>query len=770
MRSSRRLLIVCGLVVASFGIGSWTPASAQEKTGRPELQQQFDAALKFYNDGQYDKAAAELDKILQMNPTSHEAMDLRQKTDMGLLIKMLQEPKVGDKIRILLRKSEEEAATFPHEPATIKALIEKSASDDIEARWTAIRQLTAIGAFAVPQLLDEALSNERMTSGSRKLAAFSALRSMGLAATPPLIVALRYAGDADADTLATLIAKNPDARAVPPLAAIAGNPTRPENVRKAASDALASMITEPGRAAQLNAADAYSDLAARYYYADPRLLELTSDAARGIWRWNPQGKSYADRLVFEPASPAAYPRLMAADAIMAGMEQKHSSPGLVELYICNNYMMLEDAAALKDKAPAPEAVKTANEALGAEYLYLALGRALQDSNQPLARHCVEALASIGDPRPPSENTLVRAMTYPDKFVRIEAALALLQLSPMGELGGTEETVRVIAAALGTPVRPRAAILTGDADLFQRLAKAVRGADLVCEMQKTTGEAVRRAKEPAAPLSVLVIDARVESDKTFAVVDSLRADVRSSKLPILLLTDSADVEKLQAQGKGRVAGVMALKADPEQVKVAIANAAESARGAIAAEDVRENLTLVRRILRAVAMLPPTTRYPKQDLSVAAAGFLRNQPDDMRVLALRAVANLPQPALRDLVFDTFAASSEPARVRRAAGTTLQKLLVVNPRISPQQQAQLRSLVNDADEVLRTCAIHSLALASIPQGEREAALIEAAATLAAPAAPVAPTTPAAPATFSRAGDVSAAVRRRATRPAREPGNGCR
>ena len=62
MRSSRRLLMVCCLVVASFGIGSWTPASAQEKTGRPELQQQFDAALKFYNDGQYDKAAAELDK------------------------------------------------------------------------------------------------------------------------------------------------------------------------------------------------------------------------------------------------------------------------------------------------------------------------------------------------------------------------------------------------------------------------------------------------------------------------------------------------------------------------------------------------------------------------------------------------------------------------------------------------------------------------------------------------------------------------------------
>ena len=112
--------------------------------------------------------------------------------------------------------------------------------------WSAIRQLTAIGAFAVPQLLDEALSNERMTTGSRKLAAFIVLRAMGTAATPPLIVALRYAGNGDADTLATMIAKSPDARAVPPLAAIAGNPARPENVRKAASDALARHLFRSG--------------------------------------------------------------------------------------------------------------------------------------------------------------------------------------------------------------------------------------------------------------------------------------------------------------------------------------------------------------------------------------------------------------------------------------------------------------------------------------------------------------------------------------------
>jgi len=217
----------------------------------------------------------------------------------------------------------------------------------------------------------------------------------------------------------------------------------------------------------------------------------------------------------------------------------------------------------------------------------------------------------------------------------------------------------------------------------------------------------------------------------AVVNSLHADVRSSRLPIILLAASDEVEKLRADSKGRVAGVMALNADPAQVDVAISNAAASARGTLAAEDVRENVALVRRILQAVAVLPPATRYPTPDLSIATAGFLTNQPTDMRILALRAIANLPRPALRDLVFETFVASGEPADLRHEAGATLLKLLVVNPRISPQQQAQLRALISDPDELLRTCAIHGMALASIPLGEREAALTQAAAPPAAPAA---------------------------------------
>jgi CheY-like chemotaxis protein len=385
------------------------------------------------------------------------------------------------------------------------------------------------------------------------------------------------------------------------------------------------------------------------------------------------------------------------------------------------------------------AVCSVNESLGAEYLYLALGRGLRDGNVPLVRRCIEALASVGDPRPPKDNTLVASLAYPDKYVRIEAALALVTLSPAGNLGGAPEAARVLAAGLGARTRPRVAILTEDEALYQRLGGAVEAADMVVEAHRNSANVAQRVKELASPVSLLVIDARVEGPRTAAFVKSLRDDARTAKLPVILLASPNEVETLRADTLHIAAAVFSLTADAAAVKAEIVNSAASS-AAPGADDVRDNVELVQQILRLLAELPPATNYPTQDLAVVAAGFLRNQPDEMRILALRAIANLPHPSLRDMVYEIYIAAGEPAGVRHEAGAAFQKLLVLNPRMDAQQLAALRSLTSDADEQIRMNAIHALAIASIPQGEREASLQEVAAKLfPAPSAPAAlPTTP--------------------------------
>jgi len=769
MRSTRRLrLIVSSLIAVLLSLSFWTSAAAQEKPSRPEVQQRFAAALKLYNEGQPEAAAAALDEVLQMDPTSREVLDLREKAGEEILIKLLKDPKLGPTARLILFRAADAGAKIRRDAETIHRLIEETTSNETVVRWSAIRQLTAIGPFAVPQLLDVIFSTERPIVGSRKVAARIALKNMGPNGIPPLVVALLNAEDAA--RIAEFIAENPDARAVPALIAITVDATKPQYLRDAAAEALSMIVAPPAPvaakpakaktaaaakkpgtetlpAARMSAAQAFYLLAQRYYYADSALLEIIPDSERVLWRWDPMGKTYAEHLRFQEVPAAAYARIMASETLREGMQQKHSHPDLLELYVANNYMALEEAGGPKADVAEILAVRVVNEAVGAEYLYMALGRGLKDSNVPLARSCIEALASIGDPRPPRDNTLVTALAYPDKYVRIQAALALVTLSPAGNLGGATEAVRVMAAGLGARIRPRVAILTADGALYQRLGRVVEAADMVAEAQRDSAKAAQRVKELASPVSVLVIDARVEGPRAAAFVKSLRGDAKSAKLPIILLAAPNEVETLRADTISKVAAVLPLTADAAAVRTEIVNAAGSS-GAPGAEDVRDNVELVRQILKALALLPPVTNYPTQDLTGVAAGFLRNQPDEIRILALRAIANLPQAGVRDMVYEIYAGAREPVAVRREAGAALQKLLVLHPRMEAREIAVLRSLTSDADEQIRMHATHALAIASIPQGEREASLQDivtklfpAPSAAAAPAAPSAAAVPAAP-----------------------------
>lgn len=295
----------------------------------------------------------------------------------------------------------------------------------------------------------------------------------------------------------------------------------------------------------------------------------------------------------------------------------------------------------------------------------------------------------------------------------------------------------MAAGLGARTRPRVAVLTEDEALYRRLVRTVEAADMVVEAHRDSADVAQRVKELGSPVSLLVIDARVEGPRTAAFVKSLREDARSAKLPVILLAPPNEVETLRADTLHIAAAVFSLTEDAAAVKAEIVNSAASS-AAPSADDIRDNVELVRRILQALAELPPVTNYPTQDLAVVAAGFLRNQPDEMRILALRAIANLPQPSLRDMVYEIYLAAGEPVGVRHEAGAALQKLLVVNPQMDAQQLAALRSLTSDADEQIRMNATHALAIASIPQGEREAGLQEVTAKLF-----PAPSTPAAQAT---------------------------
>ena len=719
--------VVWGILAALF-LGS---ASMAQAPVREPIREAFEAALKQYREGDYKEAAAGFDKVLQMSPTLEEAVIFRDKAGTNILVEMLREPKFATAAREILKKAQEGADAVRRDPETLARLIEELNSEDYAVRNNAINHCVAAGPFAIPYLLDPALSAEEGSLISRRTGALIAIKRMGLNGIPPLLFAMRHAGDEAAGKIIGLMAMTPDARPLPELVAVIEDMERADFLAKAARRAIGAM-----KSADLDelpsATEAYFSLATRYYYRDPVLVELVPERDRVLWEWHPAGETFAEKITPRNVATYAWPRLVAEELLIEGIKQKFPNPELLALYAANNYLQHEEALAADDpRADQLAGVNEINETLGTETLYLALQRSLIDRTPTLALRCIEGLRRIGDGRAPmAANSLVEALAYEGKDVRVRAAETLMHLSPDGSLGDPEAVGYVLAAGLGVRARETAAILTDDTALLDTLTMTLREWNMVPEYHKAPSSLLTRIKRNVPPVNVAIIDARVRGDKTPILVHSIRQDSRSASVAVVVLATPAllDLVRDECSLNGMAAVVLPLRVD--DLKIAVTGAMNAARvDTVGLEDVRTNADLVRRILKTAAAAPPRTAYPIHFLSEAAAGFLQGYPDDIRSLALKVIERHPEARLRDTVYDVLTDSQQPDPIRRDAGAAFLACLALDAALAADQVAGLRELRGSADEVLAAQAIHALAMARVSTADRQDLLLEDLGSIEAP-----------------------------------------
>ena len=713
-----RAAILAG-VVLTMVLG--LPAAAQQAT-RAQVKRQFDAAMKMYREGDYKEAAAAFDKVMKMSPSSEEAVILRESAGINILIEMLRDPKFAAMSRDILKKAQARGDDVRRDPATLKKLIEDLGSKDFAVRNRAINHCVSAGPFAVPYLLDHALSEEPASLVSRRSAALIAIQRMGPAGIPPLIFALRNAEDKDAGKIVDLIAMTPDARPVPDLLTVIEDMDRADALAKAARRTLRRTKAVAGEKLP-SATEAFFSLASRYYYHDPLLIELVPERDRVMWKWSPKGETFAAMLQPVSVPVYAYPRLVAEELLLEGMKQKFPDPELLAMYAANNYMQLDDALRTKDTRAKPLArVHDINESLGGESLYLALQRALIDANVPLALRCIEGLRRVGDPRRPLvPNSLMDALAFEDKFVRAAAAETLMHVSPDASLGDPQEVVYILTTGLGVPARETVAVLTEATALRDQLMMTLRGWNMVGEAQKTPSGLAERVKRGLPPVNVVILDARIRGAKTPMLVRSLRQDPRSKSVAVVVLSTKEMADQLKKACGADAAAVLTVPVNTEALKSAVTSSMAAARTAEPIDDVRSNAALVRRILTTAGALAPLSAYPVHMLSNAAAGLLKGYPDDIRTLALRVIRSHPQPGLAETLYGMMIDPKQPVAIRREAGSAFLRCLSLNPTLEKDQVAAVRKLAAGKDATLRKQAIHALSIARLPSTDRQKHLLE-------------------------------------------------
>ncbi|HET6248489.1 MAG TPA: hypothetical protein VFE47_12375 [Tepidisphaeraceae bacterium] len=100
--------------------------------------------------------------------------------------------------------------------------------------------------------------------------------------------------------------------------------------------------------------------------------------------------------------------------------------------------------------------------------------------------------------------LVAAMTYPDRQVRFEAALAAATALPQKPFNGQEQVVPVLAEALAQNGSPQALVLAGSQDAYNKLVAQLKVAGYGAVGGASPEEAINNSQQAPA-IDVIVID-------------------------------------------------------------------------------------------------------------------------------------------------------------------------------------------------------------------------------------------------------------------------
>jgi len=292
----------------------------------------------------------------------------------------------------------------------------------------------------------------------------------------------------------------------------------------------------------------------------------------------------------------------------------------------------------------------------------------------------------------------------------------MHISPQGKLGGAEAVIDVIAVGLGARVRPRVAVVTTSDALAKFYLGALNRMTLRSARFNDLSDALRQAKNINRPIDVLLIDTRGNVKGVPVIVRNLRKDAVTASLPIILVGRKQDIEKLRGVCAGTVTAILPVAAEYKAIKSAFDLALAGRKAPSPTADIRKQEDLLRRVLTTIAVLPPKTAYPVEELSDAIAGMISGYPEDIRLLALKCVKRIGDSAKRDTVMALYTDADTPLVVRREAGDVFVALLPANPGLSDRQVKLLRNLTADPDPKIAACAVRALAIADIPDQERK------------------------------------------------------
>ena len=492
----RGVFLLALAIILAAGSAAFGDNAARQR------EQKYREALQAIQQGNYRAATKLLDEVLALDPSSTEALELRNITETELMVEVL--TRGPEELRRNMLEITRLAARAERERLTDEQQIRQHIEDllaGFEVRHHAYGRLVGAGRHAVPLLIERLLDEEHPDYGEYRVRCTIALMRIGEEAVVPLSTALRSDSANLRQDIVFALGEIRDPRAVPYLLRAAQDDPSAQ-VREVAREAL----TKTGEEVSVQEVPAHEALfqhARLYYYDHPSVRRAAPDG-HVTWAWSPDEQRLIMRPVPDFLHAVSMARNVATDALLANPDYEPTLPLLISAYR-HEILLIDHALAGQDEAELPEPVirqlharREAAEhvmlslrSAGEKHFYRALRLHVHDGNPARAAAVIDDLAVVARPEL-------------NEYTRLEPLYEPLRPAVYGTEGArrTDDSGRreEAQAARPAPTRPTAdgdrtpGALLDAQRLFARQVEAERVATQPADLTESTLRDLIRAAE------------------------------------------------------------------------------------------------------------------------------------------------------------------------------------------------------------------------------------------------------------------------------------
>lgn len=619
-------------------------------------------------------------RIARFDLAAAAGKTLLEKTNEGTLLELVEKGDYPDYDATLVRASKVEALkgiatqisdriqaariARSRDPERIAADIRKLGEGE-RANFNAVQRLRSAGQYAAPALL--ATLNDSKQSNLHPYL-IPAMVSIGRPLVYPLSIALPKLEPVQQAQVAQILADIGYPRAVPYLKQVLEDKNTTASTRKVVEAAYRQLAGSVGIPLDASAAELFLTLAHNHYDATTRGRTLPGfDAADGkgvVWAYPSRDAG----LVAIDVPPAIFGDVLTMRAAQTALQLDPNSDAALSLWLMANLRRANHLTAEQKDLSYPADMKPPQfylEMAGPMRQKDVLERALNDKDTKLALDAIDALGkTAGADSLSTIRPLMRALSYPDRRVRFNAAFAVAHARPKSEFPNAQRVTTVLCEALRQSDTKFAVALGRDEATRNRLAASIKELGYVVIPGTTVGDvSVQLGNVPNVDL--VVTDLALEA--TTHTFNATNSEYKLGAAPVVAILTPAEqlVLPREVTADARFTPVALANSEKDakdRLKNAIELATKSFSGTPVAGDEAERFANdAIRIIRDIA-LGSTPVLKAVDTQPALIEALGDKRGTIALQAGQILAMLPgkeaQTAIANAAFDP--ARAEPVRI--------------------------------------------------------------------------------------------------------------